>query len=379
MPKQTFIIAIIVLVVILGVLSYLLINTLGPSTPGIFRESGNRDPFILGEQIVYVCDDEDGTDQICVINTDGSSWRVITAQQPTRRTGDPDRRPYVAYSNPSINEEGHAIWACSDSTAFSSRSYLCHKNIQTARAAPPSELWEHENTYAPMIGPEGDILYGCEKDLCGGRMGNASSSFVGRGATYYPVYDLGYHQDAVFGCVIWIGDTQTRFSVSDICYAEFYGSGEFEKLTHAVHDGSIQYTEPSIDSFQHIAFQCSERINEDETRYDICVINHDGTEFMNITQDTPMAGISSDPVLSEHGLVVFQCAVNQAEHLHKLCVSDIEGLEYRLLHEMPAQLYLGRVSVYDDLIVYECNNEICIINADGTGHSQLTPVAGANP
>jgi hypothetical protein len=334
---------------------------------------GNRDPYILDDRIVYVCDEPDRTDQICVINTDGTGWRMLTNQDSVDLESNSDSMPYVAFSNPTFNKSGDVVWSCSNKLEIRSRTYLCHTKLDQPQGQSfVSEFWEGDAGRS-KINEIGQILYQCGALLCFGELAGNTSEFD-NSSTSDLIGDLNDSGDIVFTCSELTQSGSEQFFVSDVCLMDSKNlSGIPAKLTNAPPDGIVRYSAPSINNLGQVVFQCAVEQADETWDRNVCLFIPGAPIFSNLSANTPSATNSFAPSFSAEHQVIFKCREADGDSEYNLCKINADGTEY-FMFELPYSLSTNdSVSVNNGKIVFDCGREICLINDDGTEFRRLTP------
>ena len=175
-------------------------------------------------QIVFECGDTTGGDDICGVNFDGSGFHIIA--NDTNGNAEP------GYFFPEINNLGQVVFVCGD---LGGSSGICSGNFGTNGVTElipdPTGDSNPPGYFDPRINDLGQIVFSCfdagfKLSLCGGQFGSTDFDFIiegsipGAGPQYFNGYFLpgNVGSKIAFQCV---GATLTE----DICVINFDGTG----------------------------------------------------------------------------------------------------------------------------------------------------------
>lgn len=143
---------------------------------------------------------------------------------------------------------------------------------------------------------------------------------------------------------------------SEVCVINFDGTGFMQLTENSTHD-----TVPRINASDQVAYQCNDGDNE------ICTINADGTGFKQLT----MNGVSDqNPSFNASGQIAYECLVGIPE----ICVIGVDGTGFMQLTTNATSDIAPSINDFGK-IAYYCDapqDNICVIESTGAGLMQLT-------
>lgn len=141
-------------------------------------------------------------------------------------------------------------------------------------------------------------------------------------------------------------------------------STETEQITNAVYSNR-EFFDPAINSLGQIAHVCE----LENDRFDICLINPDGSDLRRVTLTSPYA-INLEPDINDAGMIVFGCRSEDSRQF--ICIIDAGSTEARELELNVRVKEFPRIQIDNaGRILFPClslvlEEDLCIVNSDGS-------------
>ena len=316
--------SIVIIVFALSLLAGILVLFgLGSQSPSV-STGGVAEVLAQDQVIVYHC--HDGDFEICMIRTDGTGFRTVTNNDTD------DFRP-------AINRLGQIAYFCSGTSG-----------------APGAAA----NPQICVINFDGSGFR---------QLTNNAASIVSSSFEEIVINDAG---EVFYPCTVGIK--------IEICMTE-----SRNRRQHILTDNTWVESNLTINASGQLAFLCFPENTDFDAATDICSMNRDGSGFTTYMNRSSQ---ENAPVINDEGLIVSHCE-DATSRSQGFCIYQIgeRGNTRVVVEELAADSGIAGVGIVgpryslnnSGQIAFQCrsisegaDNEICIINADGSDFMQLT-------
>ena len=322
-------------------------------------QSGLQDPRLTQHRIVYECKrDSSFTEDnynICSIDANGSHRTQLAGGTSNETT----------FGSPIFNGNGDVVFHCQYFEV--GRAGVQHNICAVRNGNQESEQLSFprgvERTDLIGINENGQIVASCGEKLCISQLDAEDYEFIPNsdfnGQAIGP--SINNRDQIAFSC--WLLSSS---SSREICAIRPDGS-DFRILSNS---GNGRSFNPQLLDSGLIIYTCGDDLDV----FNICSMNYDGSESQQLTQAVNREDNLNPAVNVALNVIVYECW-QDVLHAH-LCAMKLDGSEQRQLtpnsDHVNAFKYINPSISADGLVVFGCNDQLCIIELDGTGMTTLT-------
>jgi len=196
------------------------------------------------------------------------------------------------------------------------------------------------NNIQPALNNSGDLVYICEdlfafkwepyRHLCTMELDGSEFREITPLDLHVHAFSLNDQGQIAFLCRDYLEiegrDRNLRYDEFDLCMTQIDGSAPV-----AIQQTFVFASAPALNNRGDIAYRCldTDSENEENPQNSICVVAGDGSEAMQLELDPAINATSLD--LNDNGVIAFGCEINNSERNNEVCIINIDGTGFQQL------------------------------------------------